>query len=222
MRSNFFQQVTTVKSQLTGEALQSLMARHAIEQRDKAIEHNRQILGRAPAYQTFVDGRQTTALKTVSPGGTILFVFDVGGTLLQKAADELYGMLVYFSPVLTGQYQKSHRLFVNGIERDAATEARAGARGVIEFMPNDVISFVNLLPYARKIEKGSSDQAPNGVYETAFTALRAKYGNQLKMNFTYDPYPGYEVGTARRGGSNQSQADIRRSRLYPTITFSLR
>jgi hypothetical protein len=44
---------------------------------------------------------------------------------------------------------------------------------------------VNTQPYARKIERGHSKQAPNGVYETVAHLAARRFGNMARIRFGY-------------------------------------
>lgn len=210
----FAQQVDIWNSNLQGEVRRQLLVDTAYAARDAALAQDRAILGREPPYVTVVDGRPGASESSVRPGGTIVYLFNVGGASLEKAVDAAYRLLLELSPVKTGQYQSHHIMLVNGQQAAVAAGAEA-----LKLSDTDVVSFVNLLPYSRKIERGLSSMAPDGVYETAQTALKATFGNLLNIGFSYDRYPGFGVGSARRGGRPTTKSDTRRSEQYPTLTL---
>lgn len=215
--SGFARQVDIWQSNLQGEARRQLMVATALAARDRALAQNAAALGYAPKFETIVDGARGRSEEQVRPGGTILYLFQVGGALLEQAADATIAALLALSPVLTGRYRDAHRFMVNGDERSVPEGGEP-----IGLAETDVVSFVNLLPYARRIEKGWSGQAPNGVYEAAAAIVRSRFGGVVNIRFSYDRYPGFGVGQARRGGRPSRHADVRRSELFPTITLSLK
>lgn len=137
----------------------------------EAQQVNRSILGRIPRHRTFVDGREGVQLAAVKPDGVIVAEFELIDDTLKWIADQL----VLHSPVLSGRYRKSHTLFADG------TEIEVG--GII---PNaEEYAFINLVPYARKVERGQSKQAPDGVYQAVATLARQRFGNIAKIMFAY-------------------------------------
>lgn len=189
---------------------------------DSAQAQNRSILGYDPPFQQLVDGQPNAPLESVKPGGTIVYLFAVGGATLTEAVDEAIKTFLQIAPVGSGRdehpglYRGSLVLLVNGVQRDA----REGT--AITFAETDVVALTNLQPYARKIERGSSAQAPNGVMEVVEVMLRTRYGNILKIDFSYDIYPGFEVGKTRTGGALLTAKDHQRAARYPTVTLSLK
>lgn len=213
----FARQVEVFKNQLTGEARKQFVIAAAVQARDEAMAQNEQALGRKPAVQTIVDGSPGAPLDALKPGGTIVFLFAVGEVTLQNAVDEAFEILARISPRLTGRYARSHKLLVNGVERDAATDGQA-----IVLTAKDEVTLVNLQPYARKLEKGLSEFAPNGIYEVATAALKSRYGSLLNIRFGYDQFPGFGAGSSRSGGRPSRKADIRRSEMFPSIRMSVK
>jgi len=212
----FARQVQLFTDQV-GAARRQALIQLAAESFATADRQNTEVLGRPAEYDTVVDGKAGVSPERVKEGGTIVYLFKVGSASLQAAVDDAFRILAELAPILTGRYQNSFRLFVNGTEQDAAT---AGAP--IDLRDTDEIQITNLQPYARKLERGWSSQAPNGVFETAATALRSQYGNLLNISFSYDRYPNFEVGVGRRGGrlsrrTREGRADLDRAARYPTI-----
>lgn len=137
----------------------------------EAQQVNRSILGRVPRHRTFVDGREGAQLAAVRPDGVIVAEFELIDDTLKWIADQL----VLHSPVLSGRYRKNHTLFADG------TETEVG--GII---PNaEEYAFINVMPYARKVERGQSKQAPDGVYQAVATLARQRFGNIAKIMFAY-------------------------------------
>ncbi|WP_244492917.1 hypothetical protein [Bosea sp. Root670] len=170
------------------------IARDAISE---AQATNRAALGRDPEQKTFVDGRVGAALDSVNPDrGVILAVFDVSTDLF----DYVGRMLVQHSPRLTGRYQDSHVLFADGVEVERYDAARRAEEWV----------FLNVQPYARKIEAGSSDQAPDGVYEAVAALASRRFGNVASVKFSWRS----PVATATRAQERATRVPAISIRLY--------
>ena len=73
---------------------------------------NTAALGRAVPYTTLVDGRESSDFDRVRPDGSIVGIFDLATDILTWIEQQL----IAHSPVRTGRYQKSHRVFVDGVE----------------------------------------------------------------------------------------------------------
>ncbi|WP_428031492.1 hypothetical protein [Ancylobacter sp.] len=171
-----------------------------------AQETNRRATGRVPPHETFVDGRKGAPLESVKPDGVIVFEFDLLNDLFEWIAE----MLVRHSPVLTGEYQDSHVFFADGV----AVEPGGALPPAEEYV------FVSTVPYARKIERGLSPQAPDGVYEAVAAMAKARFGNLATIRFSFRSLQsggiaayipaGAPVGRDRRGrfasGSARSAA----------------
>lgn len=161
-----------VDAALSPEARSRLIADAARQAIGEASDHNARVLGRAPPHDTYVDGRKGAALEGVNPDhGRITAVFEIRN----EVVDTVWEMLVRHSPVLTGKYRAAHRLFADGVELDAPDPARQAVEWTI----------VAGVPYAGKIERGWSAQAPDGVYEAAAVLAKARYGNLATIRFTY-------------------------------------
>jgi len=74
--------------------------------------------------------------------------------------------------------------------------------------------FLNIQPYARKIERGQSSQAPDGVYQAVATLAQRRFGNVAKITFSYRT----AIGGAIIGGRKGDRSDLRN----PAIIVSLR
>lgn len=134
---------------------------------------NRAALGRVPSHRTYVDGRAGGALETVRPnGGTIEFEFDfIDPEILRWISEKLHEN----SPVRSGRYKRSHVLLADGIEIDP-----------IGPIPQaKIYEFVSTVIYAKKIERGLSPQAPDGVFQVV--AVLAQRRSNLDISFAYQP-----------------------------------
>jgi hypothetical protein len=155
---------------LSPQARSRHIADFARDQFRDAQATNRQALGRVPPHESFVDGRQTDDFDSVRPDGQITITFQLIGEVLEWIGEQL----VLASPVLTGAYSRTHAIFADGIETTG--------KGISE---GSSFVFLNTRPYARKIELGQSDQAPEGVYEAVAAVAANRFGNIAKIAFTY-------------------------------------
>jgi hypothetical protein len=159
-----------------------LLAAFAAEQIKEAAQQDRQVLGVVPPYDVYVDGRKGAPLTDVKPDGVIRAEFHLVFDVLAWIATQLQT----HSPVLTGRYAKSHELFADGAEVNDPDHAP----------PADEYVFTNIQPYARKLERGKSSQAPDGVYQAVATLAQQRFGNVAKITFSYRTVIGGERNPA--------------------------
>jgi hypothetical protein len=125
------------------------------------------------------------------------------GSFVQEVEQELVGrqrtivaealtLVILGSPVDSGAFRGNHRVSIGSPDNgyDPSLGQRSPPRGGLEMetfdresakisalsVPFTVAYIQNNAPYAGKLENGSSQQAPEGVYETAANSLREKYG----------------------------------------------
>jgi hypothetical protein len=150
---------------------------------NKVIEEgkaqNAKVLGKVPPYTVSVDGRLGAPLESVRPGGIIFVEYE----LVFEALTWIGDMLEQFSPVGSppkdrhpGLYKRSHVMIADGAMVPEGTVPPIASR----------ISFVNIVPYARKIERGYSSQAPEGVYSAVAKLASNKFSNVAKITFGYE------------------------------------
>lgn len=159
-----------VANDLAPAAQSKALADFAREQLADADVQNAQAFGFPPPHDTFVDGREGAALDSVKPDGTIHFEFH----LLTDLFEWIDAQLILNSPVRTGRFAKSFVFFADGVEADPKKPPIATN-----------YSFTNTTPYARKIERGLSKQAPDGVFEAVATLASRRFGNIARIRFTY-------------------------------------
>ncbi|MBM3535778.1 MAG: hypothetical protein FJX60_22425 [Alphaproteobacteria bacterium] len=168
------------------------LAALAAEKRDEVIAADAP--GR-PEVTTYVDGREGAVLESVRPDGTIRFEF----SRADAVARFIFQTLVMRSPYRPKRpgarppthYRDEHLIFIDGREVEKLPE-RIGSFAEIVF--------VNIQPYARKIESGprsrfrarltdrrpgQSWQAPNGVYEVTAALARRQFANIAGIGFEY-------------------------------------
>lgn len=170
---------------LSPKARSATLAQYAHEQIEDAKQINRTVLGRIPRYTVSVDGRQGAALETVRPNGTVYTEFELFDDVLLWIADQLE----IHSPIRSGRFRAENTLFADGVETIPG-----------KVLPNaDEFVFVNLTPYARKIERGQSSQAPDGVFQVVATLARRRFGNIASISFGYRTPIGSSLVGGRRG-----------------------
>lgn len=160
-----------INRDLSPEAQSRALAGFAREQLAAAQAQNEQALGVVPPHATYVDGRQTEALETVRPDGRIVFEFE----LINDALAWIGKALVEGSPVKTGKFASSFLVLADG----AIVPPGAPLPLAHEY------TFVNSQPYARKIERGFSAQAPDGVFDVVAYLADRRFGNIVDIRFGY-------------------------------------
>lgn len=198
---SFRAQVDLAKTSLTGEFRRKALIQAAREAHAEAAAINRRAIGRDVESVTIVDGRRDAPVEGVKAGGTVVHLFAVHKAAIDFAAETLSRL----SPWDTGLYENSHIMLINGEEVDWTSDV-----GV-----DDVVTMVNLLPYARKLEQGWSDQAPDGIYEVTSEIVRARFGNIVTVRFSYGYFVGREAGPYR-----PTEAGAKRAASYPMIELS--
>lgn len=180
---------TLMNERLTGEPRRQELVRLAHETIADVTASNRAALGLDVDREIIVDGRHGAPIESVRTGGTVVALFAVH----QAAIDFTWFTLARLSPVDRRAdandivYRDNHRLLVNGEETHIPDQPGAH----VPIGPDDEVVFVNLLPYARRIERGwSKKQAPDGVYEAASAIVRARFGSIVTVTFTYGSFAG--------------------------------
>ncbi|NIJ40346.1 hypothetical protein FHS78_000616 [Parvibaculum indicum] len=181
---NFRAAVELTRSQLTGEARRQQLIDLSRRSIAEAEAMNRATIGYDVGKTVIVDGLRGGAIENVKPGGTVVALFAVH----EAAIDFAWETIATMSPVDMRPdadnivYRKNHLLMVNGEEVGPPP---------VKIEVDDVVTFVNLLPYARRLEKGwSKKQAPDGIYEVASKVIRARYGNVVQVKFGYGAFLG--------------------------------
>lgn len=176
---------------LSPQARSQQLAAFAGETIEDAKEANRRVLGVVPPYTVTVDGREGAPLASVKPDGVVRAEFE----LVNEALAWISTQLQMHSPVLSGRYSKSHELFADGVDTENPNNAPPASEYV----------FLNIQPYARKIERGLSSQAPDGVYQAVATLAQRRFGNLAKITFSYRT----AIGGAVVGGRAGDRSDMR-------------
>lgn len=160
-----------LQNDLSPEARRATLANYANEQLAEAQAINKRAIGRVPDHETIVDGARGARVEQVRPDGVIVFEFELLTDLFAWIGEQL----IQASPSLTGEYRRSHAFFAGGVEVDPG-----------EVLPDaDEYVFVSTSPYAGKIERGQSDQTPDGVYQVVAALASRRFGNSVRIRFTY-------------------------------------
>lgn len=181
-----------IDQELSPAARSRQLADFARSEIEKAKRHNARVLGAVPPVEIAVDGSIGRPIERVQPDGVIVAEF----RLIQDALAAIGEMLVLHSPVRTGRFQSSHILFADGVEVDPAN------------VPLDAseYAFVNSQPYARKIERGLSPQAPEGVFNVVAVLAQRRYGNVARIRFGFRSLPAGAVGRWAMTGTARALA----------------
>lgn len=176
-----------IDEMLSPEAQAKAFAVAAREARDEAQAINRSALGRDAEFETIVDGRVGASEDTAKVPGRIVYDFDLGNQVLTS----IYEMLLSTAPIESGDYRKSIRIYVDGVEVSYAPDQIEGAEEVV---------FTTVSPYARKLEGAAatkdnpkryiSPQAPDGVFQAVALLARKRFGNIANVKYTYQPIVG--------------------------------
>ena len=129
------------------------------------------VAGHVVDHTDFVNGAVSDDFDKVMPGRSIVSVFAVGSEVVQAILDQLRAA----APVLTGAFRASISIYADGEQIEDAAVTSGAAE----------IVFLSTVPYARKIERGESSQAPDGVFEAVAAIAAARFGNQAKITFGY-------------------------------------
>lgn len=195
-------QFAAARAAASPQALRKLMFSTARAQIEAVEESHRRLLGTALPKRQVVDGMEGKPIEQVERSIVIEW------SILAFAARWVGRELMARSPVKSGRYKDAHSLIVDG---EVVRFQRAALR---DLSPAAEVAFVNLLPYARKIEKGLSPKAPSGVYEATAEAARARFKG-LKIEYAYRTYAG-DLPRWKTGPRNAAQ------RRFPTIVMRAR
>ncbi|MCA0944489.1 hypothetical protein LCM08_06170 [Salipiger pacificus] len=202
---------------------EELRVYHAQIAREVLLEEQGRGFDRDP--RQVVDRRFDAPLESVKPFGKI--EFSERGSLREVAAF-VYDQVVALSPFLSGKYENSHLMLVNGA---VATVSGTSTRPDLDDLKlEDVVTVVNVQPYARKIEGGvrstkrsgrapQSAQAPNGVYRVAFQRARKRYGLIASIAYTYTTLEGSPYAYALRLGGYEGSGKSRKKTYSNALNF---
>lgn len=174
-------------------------ARRIIEKQDDV---NDRTLGRDVKYKTSVDGKPSNKLETAKH--RIVAEWDLLETMFQ----DILTMLRDASPFITGKYRESITLFAD----NAPVAITQGLPDAGEYF------FAATVPYARKIERGSSLQAPDGVFEAVASVASKRFGNVARVRYGFRAViAGAGVDYIRSGQGSRSDRASERDNRQPAV-----
>lgn len=165
-------------------------ARKIIQEQDA---ENDAAFGRDVQYETFVDGKASMRLERAQ--NRIVAEWD----LLEPMLLEVRKWLKERSPVLYRNYRESIQLFAD----DDPVAIGPNMPSASEYY------FAATVPYARKIERGLSSQAPEGVFQAVTSIAAKRFGNIARIKFGHRSLKGGAVGNWAARSALRSQASIR-------------
>lgn len=199
-RTAFFNRVVTAVMQGAEEAVQRAL-----------VERVKQELGRVRAesrpdtWVQWIDRVQGVPIDQIRAGGLAHFEFSYARTIIGFAAAQLRAT----SPVDIVDpdnrvFEESHILFADNHEVGRLTEG-ADLSFIDRIDPHAEFVITNSQPYAGKVERGLSDQAPDGVYRIAASTVSRRYGAIVRSRFLW----------LRLDGQNEAAA-------YPALSIQAR
>lgn len=188
-----------ISDDLSPQAQSEMLAQEARNALREGEKTDQDALGYTPAHLTYVDGRKGSNENTVSPKGTILYEFDIALGMFQWIFDqlELHSPIGGGSDPHAGRFRSSITLYVDGVESEIDENLSTTA---------DEYVFTSTVPYARKIEMGRSNQAPDGVFEAVAALARSRFGNVGKISFGFRSVNGGAIGEWAKSGSAAAHA----------------
>lgn len=144
-----------------------------------------------PAFNAYANRPGNENLDSVELPGPIVYNYSNIREIVEFTLDELRKA----SPVQSGDYVRSHTVFVNG---SPVTELPENIKA------SDEIMIANPIVYARRLEIGKTKagrsfvmQVPDRIYErVAKRKVLPKYRGMVKVTFTYRELPDAYVTTA--------------------------
>lgn len=184
-----------IRDELSPEAKSAAFAAFARQLIDETDAENDAKLAFDVQYDTWVDGARTGNLERVRPeGGSIIAEWQLIGEMFAWIAEQLE----FMSPHLTGQYERNHKFFADGQEADPENPPSAS-----EYF------FANAVPYARKIERGLSSKAPDGVYQVVAEQAKQRFSRMAKIDFSYRSLITPYISLGGRSGGRSASASLR-------------
>lgn len=232
----------TINSDLNGEQtigdLLAFTKRNLIFISDFALR-DEQTRGFDKAPIVAVDGRVGKAVINVNPLGKIEFTSKQN---IAEIARAIYEGIEHRSPVDTGKYFKSHYVVLNRTQvANDRTSLEKWLATNPQLKPGDLLYFVNVQPYARKLERlgitaqkrtirvrkekradrnkviGGGVLAPNGAYFLTARSINSRYKRNARIAFKY--LLGSFLGLSGSFLRSQSKGSKKNPRpyLYPAI-----
>ena len=111
---------------------------------------------------------------------------------VRKIAIEMFKRIILKSPVDTGRFRGNWQLAIGSVpngtleldDKTGTATIAKGAATALGFNAGETIFFANNLPYARRLEEGYSQQAPNGMVALTiqeFQSVVSRIGIELSI-----------------------------------------
>lgn len=155
-------------------------------------QRNARALGHVPPKTVTVDQSRGASIESAKADSTIYVEYE----LVETALGFIGELLVRHSPVRSGRFQQSWVLFADGV----SVEPGKVPSGAEEY------AFLSSMPYARKIERGLSPQAPEGVADAVAALARRRWGNIANIRFSFRSFPSGAIGAWAQTGSARAMA----------------
>lgn len=164
-----------VANSLSVPAQQQAVASFAAGAIKEADATNQRVLGRIPPRTITVDGRAGALLDSVKPdGGSIIVEWEIVTDVLTWIGQTLRER----SPVVSGDYLDGWTILADGVEVSEGNQTPTA----------NVYTFVNTVPYARRIEVGKTEsgrdfvlQVPNRIAERTAQDAQSRFGNIARI-----------------------------------------
>lgn len=207
------------------EQAKKLLIRTAKEGNAETLREQRQRNGYTPDFIAYANTPSNTNIDAVIIPGPIVFTYRYHREIISEALRELRAA----SPFVSGDYIRSHLLFVNGVQFDELPQVKSG----------DVVMIANTQPYARRLEIGKTKsgrafilQVPDRIYERVARNLKSRYRQVAQITFGYTDLPGSFIargklsptyGVMGKGGSVSQRARRQRTGAirYPSIKIEV-
>jgi len=111
---------------------------------------------------------------------------------VRKIALEMFRRIILKSPVLSGRFRGNWQLAIGSVpegtleldDKTGTATIAKGAATALGINAGDTIYFANNLPYARRLEEGYSQKAPNGMVALTiqeFQSVVSRIGIELSI-----------------------------------------
>lgn len=176
---NFDREEALYLQELRGEARKAFIRDAAAEVFGEARAQNLRTLGYAADEIRSTDNVINKPAEQMAIGGWSQVEFDLNSDVIAftvELARRLSPRSGSNRKAPQETYAENHLAIVDGTVVPPPYRVGKFERAVV----------INLLPYARKIERGLSKKRPNGVYEALlFPEVVKRYGGQFDISFTY-------------------------------------
>ncbi len=168
-----------VDNTFSAKARSEKVRAYASKRISEADEVNRRALGAVPPKTVTVNGWQDDTLSNIDPDrGVIIAEYRLIGDVLEFIIETLKSR----SPFQSGDYRDGHIMLADDVEADPYEPPMATR-----------FTFLNNVPYARKIEIGKTKegrdfviQVENRIYQRTYQDAKAKFGNLAKITTGFE------------------------------------